>query len=165
MLWAPGEATLGGPDTPPAQLPPGPTLLTGCAAQPSRDQGPSRKTGFKCKKRSETQACGFLMGTHKSSGGCPVLCTASPGHAQRRQPPIFIPWVLLGWYRLVDLFTWLWSVSHRDDCVPGSHVRSTWFHIRTSRCSVKPVGPPGWFQNYRFWGSGGLIWAAVRPVW
>ena len=142
-----------------------PGLLTGYAAEPSRDQGPSRKTGFKCKKRSETQARGFLMGTHESSGGCPALRTVSPGHAQHRQPPTFIPWVLLGWCRLVVLFTWLWSVSHRDNCVPGPHVRSTWFHIRTSRCSVKPVGPPGWFQNCRFWGSGGLIRAAVSPVW
>ena len=36
------------------------------------DQGPSGRTGFKCKKRSETQACGFLMGTPRVEWGLPA---------------------------------------------------------------------------------------------
>lgn len=36
------------------------------------DQGPSGRTGFKCKKRSETQARGFLMGTPRVEWGLPT---------------------------------------------------------------------------------------------
>ena len=36
------------------------------------DQGPSGRTGFKCKKRSETQARGFLMGTPRLKWGLPT---------------------------------------------------------------------------------------------
>lgn len=85
------------------------------------------------------------MGTQQVEWGSPALHAALLGRAQRRQPPI--RWVLLGRCCSLVLFTWLWSVSRRDRCVPGPQVRSTWLHIWTSRCSVKPVGPPGWFQS------------------
>lgn len=36
------------------------------------DEGPSRNTGVKCKKRSEIQACGFHMGTLRVEWGLPA---------------------------------------------------------------------------------------------
>ena len=47
-----------------------PSLLTGCAAHPSRDQGPSGKLGLSV-KRGQKQARGFLMGTPRVEWGLP----------------------------------------------------------------------------------------------
>lgn len=124
-----------------------PGLLMGCAGQPSMDQGPSGKTGFSVKTGEKRRPVGF-PGGHGESSGAPLRSARHLlGRARRRRPPI--RWALLGRCCSLVLPTRLRSVSRRDRCVPGPHVRSTWLHARTSRCSVKPVVPPGWFQSCR----------------
>lgn len=159
----------------PAPCPPGarcPVYLGGCCRALQGHPGWTGRSSRPATTRAHpvSRPALLLYGNTSSAASLPPSSPCRPrgfSHPSRgmhsgRRPLLSHPTrptspfvALLIWRHLVVVFTRLWSVPGGVGFVPGSHVRSPWFCVRTPRCSVRPMNPPPTFQNCQFWGLRG----------